>query len=80
MQYLSLFIVLTFCIGYILSGHLNIFRQDQQIQSYYGYVHNPSRLLVCISDDPRDAVIWNNQIEWNPSSSDEVYNDDLTGK
>ncbi|CAD6239516.1 GSCOCG00008727001-RA-CDS [Cotesia congregata] len=78
MQYLSLFIVLTFCIGFILSDHLNIFRQDQQIQSYYGYVHNPSRLLVCISDDPRDAVIWNNQIEWNPSSSDEVYNDDLT--
>ncbi|XP_053594468.1 uncharacterized protein LOC103576526 [Microplitis demolitor] len=75
MKYLLLFIVATFCIGFITTGHLNIFREEQQLLPHY-YVHSPGRLLVCISDDPRDAVIWNNEIEWNPSIIDDDYIDE----
>lgn len=50
----------------ICSDHLTVFREELRYTYYrYNLRKPPSHQILCINDNPRDAVIWNNHLEWN---------------
>ncbi|XP_057330031.1 uncharacterized protein LOC130670619 isoform X2 [Microplitis mediator] len=65
---------LSLCIEIIWSEHLTVFREELRYTYFrYNLRKPPSHQILCISDNPRDAVIWNNHLEWSFESDTNNY-------
>ncbi|XP_034938749.1 LOW QUALITY PROTEIN: receptor-type tyrosine-protein phosphatase T-like [Chelonus insularis] len=58
---LACFIIINLFIQLVSSSHLTIFRDEPK---YLGYTRQMSRQLLCVSDRPKDAIVWNTNLYW----------------
>lgn len=59
-------VILVLCIDTIISSPLSLFRGKPHNTDYHRYYPaQKSRKLICISDSPTDAHVWNTNLNWN---------------